>query len=186
MNFRQFSGLTAADACLARMALFWASVFFSFLSFPHAAAFADTGSSIAVVPKVVAVSEQFEAVGRLEAEGLVWFIDRADSNAPVLNATLSVEVDGRSADALFRPERGDYLIADAAWLAPLRRDGEHALALTLIVGEESDLLAGELDVHFGQDSGFTAAGFGGRWLFTGAVLLGLLVLVVRRRRGGKA
>ena len=46
---------------------------------------------LAPMPVAVAESEAFEAVGRLSDEGLVWFIDRADSNAPVLDARLEVE-----------------------------------------------------------------------------------------------
>lgn len=169
MNFRQFFRFTASALWLA------------------VAPLAQAGEGdVAPVPKVLAVSEQFEAVGRLESIGLVWFVDRADSNAPVLNASLSVELDGKSVDAVFRPEQGDYLIADAAWLAPLRREGEHALALTLIAGEESDLLTGELDVHSGQSSGLSAMALDARWLAAGASLIVALILVLRRRRRGRA
>ena len=169
MNFRQFFRFTAAAVWLA------------------VASLAQAGEGDAApVPKVLAVSEQFEAVGRLETNGLVFYVDRADSNAPVLNARLAVEFEGKSVNATFRPEQGDYLIADAAWLAPLRREGEHALALTLIAGEESDLLTGELDVHLGQKSGLTAAAIDARWLAAGASLLVAGFLILRRRWGGRA
>ena len=169
MNLRQFFRFTAAAVWLA------------------VASLAQAGEGDAApVPKVLAVSEQFEAVGRLETNGLVFYVDRADSNAPVLNARLAVEFEGKSVDATFRPEQGDYLIADAAWLAPLRREGEHALALTLIAGEESDLLTGELDVHLGQKSGLTAASIDARWLAAGASLMVAGFLIWRRRRGGQA
>lgn len=169
MNFRHFFGFTAAAFWLAIAPVVQAN---------------ESGS--ATVPKVLAISDQFEAVGRLEPAGLVWFVDRADSNAPLLNASLAVEFEGKSVAAVFRPEHGDYLIADAAWLAPLRRDGEHALALTLIAGEESDLLAGELDVHADQNSGLTAVALDIRWLAAGASLIVALILVWRRRWGGRA
>lgn len=94
---------------------------------------------LAPMPVAVAESEAFEAVGRLSDEGLVWFIDRADSNAPVLDARLEVEANGQTQVARFRPEQGDYLIADAGWLKALRQPGEHALALTLLAGDDSDL-----------------------------------------------
>lgn len=169
MNFRQFFRFTAAAVWLA------------------VASLAQAGEGDAApVPKVLAVSEQFEAVGRLETNGLVFYVDRADSNAPVLNARLAVEFEGKSVNATFRPEQGDYMIADAAWLAPLRREGEHALALTLIAGEESDLLTGELDVHLGQKSGLTAAAIDARWLAAGASLMVAGFLIWRRRRGGRA
>lgn len=165
MNFRQFSGFTAAMLCSLMV---WAA------------------EGAGVIPVVVAESEQFEAVGRLEAEGLVWFIDRAESNAPVLNATLTVEAAGKSVAAVFRPERGDYLIADTGWLQPLRQEGEHPLALTLVAGDDSDLLAGELTVHFQENSGFTAARGWKAWLAGGGLLALLAVIGLRRRQGGKA
>jgi hypothetical protein len=86
-------------------------------------------------PVAVAESESFEAVGRLEDEGLVFYIDRSDSNAPVLGATLEVDSAGKSAKAVFRAERGDYLVADAEWLKPLRQPGQYPLGLTLIAGD---------------------------------------------------
>lgn len=98
-------------------------------------------------PVVVAESDLFEAVGRLEAGGLSFFIDRADSNAPVLDAVLTVDADGQSATAAFRPATGDYWIPDGPWLQGLRRAGEHPLSLTLVAGEESDLLGGILRVE---------------------------------------
>lgn len=98
------------------------------------------------LPVVTADSESFELVGRLEAEGLVIFVDRAASNQPVLNASLEVEQAGQKAIASFRPASGDYLIADAGWLKPLRQPGEYALAFTLQAGDEADLLAADFVV----------------------------------------
>ena len=180
MNFRQFFRFTAAAVWLA------------------VASLAQAGEGDAApVPKVLAVSEQFEAVGRLETNGLVFYVDRADSNAPVLNARLAVEFDGKSVDATFRPEQGDYLIADREWLQPLRAVGHHPLALTLIAGTDSDLLAGELQVENGPETALTVAlapgsGLGGvLWALPG-FLLGALALrwgwqrLRRQRRGGVA
>lgn len=96
------------------------------------------------IPVVTADSESFELVGRLEAEGLVIFVDRTASNQPVLNASLEVEQAGQKAIASFRPASGDYLIADANWLKPLRQPGDFALAFTLQAGDEADLLAADL------------------------------------------
>ena len=48
--------------------------------------------------------------------------------------------------ASFRPETGDYLIADPAFLAPFAMPGEYPLNFTLIAGEESDLLTAKFDV----------------------------------------
>jgi hypothetical protein len=136
------------------------------------------------IPVAVLESETFEAVGRLQEEGLSWFVDRADSNAPVLGAVLEVEADGRTAQAVFRAERGDYLIADAAWLKPLRQAGVHALAMTVIAGEDSDLIAGELHVE-GAGKPVATSWPAAAWAAPLALAAGLFAWW-RRRRGGAA
>ncbi len=141
----------------------------------------------APIPVVVAESEGFEVVGRLEDEGFVFFIDRADSNAPVLGATLEVESAGKAAKAVFRAERGDYLIADAEWLKPLRQPGEYPLAMTLVAGNDSDLLTADFDVHAPPAAAAGSAGIGRA--LGGVALLGLLVALLlwrRSRKGGRA
>lgn len=147
-----------------------------------AAVQAETASPTPI-PVAVAESEAFEVVGRLEDEGFVFYIDRADSNAPVLGAMLEVETGGKSAKAVFRAERGDYLIADAEWLKPLRQPGEYPLAMTLVVGADSDLLTADFDVYAPPAAAAGSAG-GGRVL-GGLALLGVLVAALLWRRGRK-
>lgn len=147
-----------------------------------AAVQAETASPTPI-PVAVAESEAFEVVGRLEDEGFVFYVDRADSNAPVLGATLEVETGGKAAKAVFRAERGDYLIADADWLKPLRQPGEYPLAMTLVVGADSDLLTADFDVHAPPAAAAGSAG-GGRVL-GGLALLGVLVAALLWRRGRK-
>lgn len=106
----------------------------------------------AAIPTLTATSDDFEVVGRLLPEGLVLYVDRADTNAPVLGATLELEQGGRTAPATFRPERGDYLLADAAWLAALRQPGHLPIAITLLADKDSDLLSSELHVEEGNDA----------------------------------
>ena len=136
-------------------------------------------------PVVVMETEAFEAVGRLTDAGLVWWIDRADSNQPVLAAQLEVELGGKTVRAGFRAEQGDYLIADRDWLQPLRLPGHYPLALTLLTAEDSDLLAGELVVAAPPDS---AAPFraGGPLLLVLGAALAAAFWGWRRRRGGAA
>ena len=140
------------------------------------------------IPVVTADSESFELVGRLEAEGLVIFVDRAASNQPVLNASLEVEQVGQKAIASFRPASGDYLIADAKWLKPLRQPGEYALAFTLQAGDEADLLAADF-VVFGPATVAVEWSLGGlaKLLQWGGVLfiLGGMTFWWRGRKAGK-
>lgn len=98
------------------------------------------------IPVVVAESDDFEIVGRLEEKSFIFFVDRNKTNAPVLAASLEVEQGGKTVLASFRPETGDYLIADPAFLAPFAMPGEYPLNFTLIAGEESDLLTAKFDV----------------------------------------
>lgn len=166
-NFGHFFGLTVALLLMAAVQ-------------------AETASPTPI-PVAVAESEAFEVVGRLQDEGFVFYIDRADSNAPVLGATLEVETGGKSAKAVFRAERGDYLIADADWLKPLRQPGEYPLAMTLVAGADSDLLTADFDVH--APPAATAGSAGGGRVLGGLALLGLLVgalLWFRGRKGGQA
>lgn len=141
----------------------------------------------AAMPVAVAESGTFEVVGRLQDEGFVFYIDRADSNAPVHGATLEVETGGKAAKAAFRADRGDYLIADATWLKPLRQPGEYPLALTVIAGAESDLLTADFDVFPASTATGAGDGFGrGAWVLAGLGVLGGGLLVRRWRKGGRA
>jgi len=150
--------------------------------------FAQTTELPLPMPVVVAESESFELVGRLDAEGFTFFVDRAASNTPVLNAALEVEQGGRKATARFRSETGDYLIDDAAWLQPLRQPGEYALAFTLVARDEADLLSADLVVS-GASTAATALPFSSGWA-AGISGLSLLLLLGgawwRRRAAGKA
>ena len=144
------------------------------------------------LPVVVAESEAFEIVGRLDENSLLLHVDRTPTNAPVLNATLAVEAGGKEVAAVFDAAAGAYRIADAAWLQPLRADGEHGLAFTLLVGDEADLLAGDLVVE-NHDHGAEPAPWRLSPLAGGALLGGLGLLAAgfgwRRlvqRRGGAA
>ncbi|HEX6736333.1 MAG TPA: hypothetical protein VF096_16110 [Azonexus sp.] len=99
------------------------------------------------LPRVTATTETFELVGRLHADELSILIDRSATNEPVLGAELTVEFNGRSVVAPFHADHGDYSLSDSQILAQLRQPGSKALVFTLIAGEDSDLLTGELDVH---------------------------------------
>lgn len=155
---------------------------------------APPATSGVAVPTVTAVSETFELVGRLHADELSILVDRAPSNEPVLGAELSVELDGRSVAAPFHVDH--YSLTDPQLLARLRQPGSKALAFTLLAGEDSDLLSGELDVH--DEHNETAAAparpaWSGYALGGGAAmgLFGVFAVVRRRaarnlRNGGAA
>lgn len=107
-------------------------------------------------PRLEAATELFELVGALAAGEFSLFVDRFETNAPVLDARVEVEAAGRTMQARYRPERGDYVISDAAFVADLSRPGEHAILISLVIGETSDLLNGTLLVAQARGEGGAA------------------------------
>lgn len=98
-------------------------------------------------PRVTATSETYELVGVLLASELSILIDRAPTNEPVLNAKLTVNLDGRSVAVAFHKDHGDYSLTDAEMLKKLYAPGVKSLTFTVADGNDTDLLSGELDVH---------------------------------------
>lgn len=92
-------------------------------------------------PRVLAVTESYELVGVLDGAGLTLYIDRPDTNLPVLQAGVSVDVDGESRDADVT-EDGNYRIA-GDWA---QRAGGHDFVFTVTTSDGADLLAGTLTV----------------------------------------
>jgi hypothetical protein len=93
-------------------------------------------------PRFVAVSETFELVGVLEGQQLTLYLDRADTNSPVQNATLELELGG--AKVAVQPHGEGEFIATLAQALP---EGVTPVAATVLAGQDNDLLAGELDIH---------------------------------------
>lgn len=137
-------------------------------------------------PRIVAKSELFEIVAQIKDGVLSIFVDRFDTNEPVLNAKLEVASGGVEAAAAFRAEAGDYVVAEPALLKALAAPGEHALVFTLLAGNETDLLDGTLVVAGGSaavaDHGHSHNGDGDHgheleratWIGAGLLALGLL------------
>lgn len=103
-----------------------------------------TGSAL---PRITAQSDTFELVAELRPTELTVFIDRFESNEPVLAAKLELESGTLKAVAAFRADRGDYAVTDAVMLKALNAPGEHGLVFTLVAGSSSDLLDGTLAVN---------------------------------------
>lgn len=101
-------------------------------------------------PRLEAKTEQFELVATLGGGEFSMLIDRFITNEPVLNAQVEVEAGGLKAKALFHDDIGDYAVADEAMLRLLATPGEHALVITVIHGNESDLLDATLKVSAAQ------------------------------------
>jgi hypothetical protein len=102
-------------------------------------------------PRVETSTESFELVGQVQGGELSVLVDRYESNEPVLNGKLEVEVNGLKAQAKFHADHGDYSIDDAQFLKALAVPGNHALVFTLTAGKESDRLEGTLEVKAADD-----------------------------------
>ena len=152
----------------------------------------DTG------PRIETFTESFELVGHLQDGEFSMLIDRYETNEPVLNGKLEVELNGLKATARFHADHGDYAIDDANFLKGLAKPGKHSLIFTLTAAEESDLLEGTLEVRANDeeahgDSHDAANGheFSLRnWAIGGVLLAILLVALVipmlrRKQNSGK-
>ena len=148
------------------------------------------------LPRVEAKSEAFELVAELRAGELAIFVDRFESNEPVLGAKLEVESGPLKAVAAFRAEQGDYVVTDAAMLKALAAPGDHGLVFTLLAGKDTDLLDGTLvataggvaakdahgHAHGGDDHGHDHELERAAWIGAGVAALGLIGGVAWRRQ----
>jgi len=147
-------------------------------------------------PRIEAKSELFEIVGTLAGGELSLLIDRFATNEPLLKADVEVESGGLKAKAKFHADIGDFSVDDAILLKKLSTPGEHAIVITVLAGNDTDLLDGVLRVtqpvndaghghaHGDEDHGHAHGTHWGRWALGGAavaVVLGSLAL--RRRQG---
>jgi hypothetical protein len=109
----------------------------------------DHGPSVAAahspaLPRFAAVSENFELVGVLDGRQITLYLDRAADNAPVAAADIELDLAGTKLKAGKHPQQDDAYLAELA-ADPL--PGVLPITATVSVGQEMDLLAGELDLH---------------------------------------
>ncbi len=138
------------------------------------------------VPRIEAMSESFELVGRLAGAELSLFINRYETSDPVLDARVEVEFGQHRAVATFHPDHGDYSVTEAGMLAALARPGEHSLVISLVAGADADLLEGTLRVPDNKESGAGHRGDArdlriGLGVLTLLAAIGLMTYLFRRR-----
>ncbi len=134
--------------------------------------------------QIEARSDLFELVATLTGGELSILIDRFATNEPVLRAQVEVESGGLKAQAKFHEDIGDYSIDDPAMLKKLSSPGEHPLVITVLAGEDSDLLDGVLRVPtLSADHQY---GIHWVWWVLGALiifaLLGVAAALVHKKR----
>lgn len=133
------------------------------------------------LPRFAASSELFELVGVARDRQLTVYLDGFADNAPVKGARLDLSVGGAPV-ALKEIAPGEFEGALAQPLPP----GLTPVTATVAAGSDTDLLAGEFDVHAQEP----AAHHGPAWqAYVGAALAAaaaLLALAWRARRNGGA
>lgn len=105
----------------------------------HDAAPAAAGPAL---PRFAATSELFELVGVINGKQLMLYLDHADDNRPVRDAKLELELGGTKVPVESHAE-GEFEAVLAEELSP----GVIPVTATVVTGQETDLLAGELDLH---------------------------------------
>lgn len=140
---------------------------------------ASTGMAL---PRFAAASELFELVGILDGKQLTVYLDHAATNAPVKDAKVELELDGKP--VRLEPHGDGEFVAT---LSDPPNAGALAVSATVIAGNDSDLLAGTLDVHGAESAASEAHGH--RWeeylpwgLGTVAIAIVLTLLLKRRRQ----
>ncbi len=149
--------------------------------------------SVAVAPRAIALTDDFELVAALEDGQLTIYLDRFATNEPVADAQVEVD-EGAGAIAAPQIAPGVYRVPGARSAAP----GSHALTVSVQAGDVSDLLMTTLDVPTVSGSP-PAPGAGaptvasGRaslppsviWGASAAAVLAVVAVVARRRRGDR-
>ncbi|MNR08042.1 hypothetical protein D3C85_1241800 [compost metagenome] len=121
-------------------------------------------------------------------------VNRFETNEPVLNAKVEVETGALKAPAKFHSDMGDYAVDDAAFLKALKAPGTHAIVVTIIAGDESDLLDGTLksegaNADAGAHSHDDGHGHGlplTAWLAIALAATGALIYALSRRSARSA
>lgn len=104
------------------------------------------GSAVAhATPRTETFTENFELVARLYSTELSVLVDDYNTNTPVLNATLQLQVADLTSLATFHQDAGDYAFDDPTVLELLQKPGEHELVFTLTTPTQNDRLLARLN-----------------------------------------
>lgn len=144
---------------------------------------APAAASGPALPRFSAVSEAFELVGVVNGKQLALYLDRFDDNSPVPDAKLELEVGGKKVPVTVHAP-GEY----EATLPEELKPGVTPVTVALEVKGETDILAGEVDIH--EDEHEEAAGTNWKryavWGGGALVALGAATFLARRRVSRRA
>lgn len=147
-------------------------------------------TAIAGEPRIETATETFEIVGRLQRGELSLLIDRYETNEPVLDGQVEVDLNGQKANARFHADHGKYAVDDQAFLKALAEPGTHALVFTVSAGNDTDLLEATLTVGDGgrtataraaQRFPLSTTAIGGIGLVLALLLAAIAIALARRK-----
>ncbi len=131
------------------------------------------------LPRFAAVSDIFELVGVLNGKQITLYLDRTADNSPVTDAQIELEVGGQKFKAA---KQGSDEFEVVLGEAP--KPGVLPITATVSVGADSDLLAGELDIHEAAHADEAAHAHSWKelagWAAAGIAALAVLLTVGRR------
>lgn len=135
-------------------------------------------------PRFEAVSDMFEIVGIVDKGAMTLFLDRYATNDPVADAKVDIEAGPAKGPAQANPD-GTYTFKHAALAAP----GQFPVTIAVTIGNDADLLTGELvipdpnalNANAETNSNWNQLG----WAAGALILIGAITLTAwryRRRR----
>lgn len=139
-----------------------------------------------IAPRIAASSDELELLAIVAGNQLQVYVDRIDSNQPLIGAKLELEVAGKTRRAVVS---GDHYLLEAPWLLV---PGRHLLVFSVESAQISDLLPTEYSVPIAAVSrpAALATRLAAQPLLTGigaALFIGLMLLLIRRwRKGGRS
>lgn len=167
---------------MKRLKLFLLCLVFPALAFAHGGEdhrhdeAPASGPAAGAQSRFETATETFEIVGRLQDGELSLLIDRFETNEPVLNGNVEVELNGQKAIARFHADHGDYAIDDPAFVKALASPGKHALTFTVAAGNDMDLLEATMEVAADAQAGAVHAAPG--ISLTAAAIAGIILTIV--------
>jgi len=150
---------------------------------------ATTGTAL---PRFTAASDLFELVGVVNGTHITLYLDRAEDNTPVSDATLELDI-GSARVPVQEVAAGEF----EATLSATLPEGRATVTVLVETQSDSDLLAAELDIHAPHEESMAAPSNGLRdWLLRSmaaltafGALAGSMAVVGKLRRtseGGAA
>lgn len=103
---------------------------------------APAATAAPALPRFAAASELFELVGVVDGRRVTVYLDRYEDNAPVQGAKLVLQVGGAPV-ALAEHAAGEF----EGELAAAPQPGITPVTATIAAGNDTDLLAADLDIH---------------------------------------